>query len=78
MGNQNAKKREGYGLNVRGLFGGMSFLNGKKDKAHAMSECIGNKSLINFCECFDCNHLFGESAELLHLTLPEMFILETL
>lgn len=33
MGNQNAKKREGYGLNVRGLFDGMSFLNGKKDKA---------------------------------------------
>lgn len=35
----------------------------KKDVAHAISECVGNKRLINFCECYDCNHLFGEIAE---------------
>lgn len=35
----------------------------KKDVAHAVSECVGNKRLINFCECFDCNHIFGEIAE---------------
>ena len=36
---------------------------GKKDVAHAISECLGNKKLINFCECYKCNHLFGEIAE---------------
>ena len=35
----------------------------KKDVAHAISECMGNKSLINYCECYECNHLFGEIAE---------------
>ena len=35
----------------------------KRDIAHAISECVGNKALINFCECYDCNHLFGEIAE---------------
>lgn len=35
----------------------------KKDIAHAISECLGNKKLINFCECYECNHLFGEIAE---------------
>ncbi len=34
-----------------------------KDIAHAVSECLGNKRLINYCECYDCNHLFGEIAE---------------
>lgn len=62
------KKQEVHGLNdpknARCIFCGMPFSKwGKKDTAHAISECIGNKSLINFCECFDCNHLFGESAE---------------
>lgn len=36
---------------------------GKKDTAHAVPECLGNKKLINFCECYECNHLFGEIAE---------------
>ena len=35
----------------------------RKDVAHAISECVGNKKLINFCECYECNHLFGEIAE---------------
>ena len=35
----------------------------KKDIAHAISECLGNKRLINACECYDCNHIFGEIAE---------------
>lgn len=38
---------------------------GNKDVAvaHAISECLGNKKLINFCECYKCNHLFGKIAE---------------
>lgn len=35
----------------------------KKDIAHAVSECLGNKRIINYFECYDCNHLFGEIAE---------------
>ena len=35
----------------------------KKDIAHAISECLGNKQLINYFECYNCNHLFGEIAE---------------
>lgn len=35
----------------------------KKETAHAISECLGNKKLINYCECYECNHLFGEIAE---------------
>lgn len=35
----------------------------KKDRAHAISECVGNKRLFNLCECYDCNHIFGEIAE---------------
>lgn len=35
----------------------------KRDVAHAVSECLGNKKLINYCECYECNHLFGEIAE---------------
>lgn len=35
----------------------------KKDIAHAVSECLGNKKLVNNCECYECNHLFGEIAE---------------
>lgn len=35
----------------------------KKDIAHAIPECVGNKSLFNKCECYECNHLFGEIIE---------------
>ena len=35
----------------------------KKDIVRAISECVGNKSLITYTECYDCNHLFGEIAE---------------
>lgn len=61
-------KQEIHGLkerdNTRCMFCGKPFKNWeKKDVAHAVSECIGNKKLINFCECYECNHLFGEIAE---------------
>ena len=35
----------------------------KNDVAHAVSECLGNKRLITYCECYECNHLFGEISE---------------
>lgn len=62
------EKQEIHGLkdqtNVRCMFCGKPFKYWKKkDIAHAISECMGNKRLINFCECYDCNHLFGEIAE---------------
>lgn len=61
-------KQEIHGLeeriNTRCVFCGNPFEYWeKKDIAHAISECLGNKRLINFCECYDCNHLFGEIAE---------------
>ena len=61
-------KKEIHGLKEREnticMFCGKPFASwGKKDVAHAISECVGNKTLINFCECYDCNHLFGEIAE---------------
>ncbi len=61
-------KQEVHGLNeqknVRCMFCKKPFPKWKKkDVAHAISECVGNKALINFCECYDCNHLFGEIAE---------------
>lgn len=50
--------------NTRCMFCGNPFEYWKKkDIAHAISECLGNKKLINFCECYECNHLFGEIAE---------------
>ena len=50
--------------NLLFLFCGMPFDHWRrKDVAHAISECVGNKKLINFCECYECNHLFGEIAE---------------
>lgn len=50
--------------NVRCIFCGKPFNKWtKKDIAHAVPECLGNKKLINYCECYDCNHLFGEIAE---------------
>ena len=50
--------------NTRCMFCGNPFKYcEKKDIAHAISECLGNKKLINFCECYECNHLFGEIAE---------------
>ncbi|MBR1851867.1 MAG: hypothetical protein IJ794_01625 [Lachnospiraceae bacterium] len=50
--------------NLRCMFCGKPFKNwGKKDVAHAISECLGNKKLINLAECYECNHLFGEIAE---------------
>lgn len=63
-----AEKQEIHGLekqtDARCIFCGKPFEHwGKKDIAHAISECLGNKKLINFCECYDCNHLFGEIAE---------------
>ena len=50
----------------------------KKDIAHAISECLGNKRLINALECYDCNHLFGEIAEnhLGKFIMPYRFIAE--
>lgn len=61
-------KQEIHGLrqqkNVHCMFCGTPFSEWhKKDVAHAISECVGNKALFNFCECYDCNHLFGEIAE---------------
>lgn len=54
------KKRENAGC----IFCGKPFKDwAKKDVAHAISECVGNKKLINYCECYECNHLFGEIAE---------------
>lgn len=67
-------------INTRCMFCGKPFeLWGKKDTAHAVSECLGNKKLINFCECYDCNHLFGEIAEnhLGKFIMPYRFISET-
>ena len=46
------------------MFCGKPFRDwGEKDVAHAISECLGNKKLVNFCECYKCNHFFGEIAE---------------
>ena len=61
-------KQEIHGLknqeNARCIFCGKPFKDWtKKDVAHAISECVGNKNLINYCECYECNHLFGEIAE---------------
>ena len=61
-------KKEIHGLeertNTNCIFCGKPFEHWtKKDVAHAISECMGNKKLINFCECYECNHLFGEIAE---------------
>lgn len=65
---ENKDKKEIHGLKERGntrcIFCGMPFDHWRrKDVAHAISECVGNKKLINFCECYECNHLFGEIAE---------------
>lgn len=62
------RKQEIHGLkehtNTVCMFCGKPYKDwGKKDVAHAISECLGNKKLINFCECYKCNHLFGEIAE---------------
>lgn len=78
------EKQEIHGLkeriNTLCMFCGKPFeFWGKKDTAHAVSECLGNKKLINFCECYDCNHLFGEIAEnhLGKFIMPYRFISET-
>ena len=78
------EKQEIHGLkeriNTPCMFCGKPFeFWGKKDTAHAVSECLGNKKLINFCECYDCNHLFGEIAEnhLGKFIMPYRFISET-
>lgn len=62
------RKQEVHGMKEHSdtvcMFCGKHFKDWKrKDIAHAISECLGNKKLINFCECYDCNHLFGEIAE---------------
>lgn len=50
--------------NTRCMFCGKPYeVWGKRDVAHAISECVGNKRLINFLECYECNHMFGELAE---------------
>lgn len=76
-------KQEIHGLkertNTKCMFCGKPFEHWeKKDIAHAVSECLGNKKLINFCECFECNHLFGEIAEnhLGKFIMPYRFINE--
>lgn len=61
-------KQEVHGLktreHMRCMFCGKPFEKWKKkDIAHAVSECAGNKRLISYCECYECNHLFGEIAE---------------
>lgn len=65
---QKGDEQEVHGLNkqmgTRCLFCGTPFEEwDKKDVAHAISECMGNKKLINYCECYHCNHRFGEIAE---------------
>lgn len=65
---QNGVTQEVHGLKDRTvtkcLFCGTPFEKwNKKDIAHAISECLGNKKLINYCECYYCNHRFGEIAE---------------
>lgn len=66
--NDGRKKQEVNNLieleNTRCLFCGKVYKKGKKkDVAHAISECLGNKKLINYRECYECNHLFGEILE---------------
>ena len=34
-----------------------------RDNAHALPECLGNKSLTTKYECDDCNHFFGDGIE---------------
>ncbi len=81
----NENKQEIHGMetiadrNRKCIFCGKPFQYWKKkDTAHAISECLGNKRLINYCECYECNHLFGEIAEnhLGKFIMPYRFINE--
>lgn len=80
---QKGEKKEVHGLQERAgtrcLFCATPFEEWKKkDIAHAISECMGNKKLINYCECYHCNHRFGEIAEnhLGKYILPYRFVNE--